>query len=102
MSKIVAFTAVPAPVTTRIIYLDRAIIAVCHTERPNHGMAADGYTKRSGAPTHVMVQLDGDRAGLWRRVYCWQFSNAGTLFVRIGGEPRIIQGSTDLSERKSS
>jgi aminoglycoside phosphotransferase (APT) family kinase protein len=49
-----------------------------------YGMCADGYTKRSGAPTSLMVQLKGET--IWRRLMVWQFSNAGTLFVRIKGE----------------
>jgi len=55
---------------------------------PNSGMARDGYTLRRGAPTSIMVRLDGETR--WRRLYAWQFSNAGTCFVRIKGEPLVV------------
>jgi hypothetical protein len=35
-----------------------------------------------------MVRLAGERR--FRRVYCWQFSNAGTIFLKIKGENVII------------
>lgn len=55
---------------------------------PGAGMAADGYTKRSGAPSHLMIRLEGENR--WRRLMCWQFSNAGTSFVRIKGKELIV------------
>ena len=55
---------------------------------PRHGMTRDGYTKRSGAPSSTMIRLEGEKT--WRRVMIWQFSNAGTAFVRIGGKCLII------------
>lgn len=55
-----------------------------HPPRPR--LTADGYTRREGSPTAYRALV----AGRWRRVYVWQFSNAGTAFVRIKGEPRII------------
>jgi len=69
-------------------YLKQHISNVHYTERPRWGMAADGYTLRSGAPTRMLVQLYGSTR--WRRVMCWQFSNAATLFVRIKGENMIV------------
>lgn len=48
--------------------------------RPQYGMAADGYTKRSGATTDYYVRLVGEKR--WRRVYVIQFSNAGSAYVR--------------------
>jgi len=58
------------------------------TARPSYGMARSGYTLRSGAPSSTMIRLEGEKR--WRRVMIWQFSNAGTAFVRIGGKPYII------------
>lgn len=55
---------------------------------PFAGMTKLGYTKRSGAPTSVKVRLLGEK--IWRRVMVWQFSNAGTCFVRIKGIPHIV------------
>jgi len=51
-------------------------------------MTRDGYTKRSGSPSHMMVRLDGET--LWRRVYVWQFSNTCTYFVRVKGVCLVI------------
>jgi hypothetical protein len=63
-------------------------------DAPRYGMTADGYTKRSGAPSSVMIQIDGERR--WRRVMVWQFSNAGTLFVRVNGQPLVISSGFEL------
>ena len=69
-------------------YLETPIAEVRHTEAPRYGMAADGYTLRSGAPTSRMIRLEGEKR--WRRLMVWQFSNAGTCFLRIGGKPFIV------------
>ncbi len=58
---------------------------------PQYGMAADGYTTRSGAPTSVMIVLEGEKRP--RRVMVWCFSNVGTCFVKIGGVPHIVSDS---------
>jgi hypothetical protein len=58
------------------------------TDAPRWGMAADGYTLRSGAPTSWMVRLKGETR--WRRLMCWQFSNAGTLFLKVKGQCLIV------------
>ena len=57
--------------------------------RPGAGMTADGYTKRSGAPSSLMIRLDGEKR--WRRLMVWQFSNAGTSFVRIKGKCLVVR-----------
>lgn len=57
--------------------------------RPGAGMTSDGYTKRSGAPTSLLIRLDGERR--FRRLMVWQFSNSGTCFVRIKGECLIVR-----------
>jgi hypothetical protein len=69
-------------------YLDRKIVSMKWTKMPRYGMTADGYTKRSGAPTSRMIQLEGEK--IWRRLMVWQFSNAGTCFVRIKGKPFVV------------
>lgn len=69
-------------------YLTTKIVAVKLTATPRHGLTADGYTKRSGAPTSRLLRLEGETR--WRRLMIWQFSNAGTLFVRIKGQPLIV------------
>ena len=69
-------------------YLSTPIEAARITATPRYGMAADGYTLRSGAPTRYMIRLAGDKR--WRRLMCWQFSNAGTCFVRVGGANLVV------------
>jgi hypothetical protein len=56
-------------------------------------MTRDGYTKRCGAPANWMIRFEGEK--VWRRVRVWQFSNAGTVFVNIKGEPHVIGGGLD-------
>ncbi len=70
-------------------YLTKKIVgAKCVRTAPGAGMTREGYTKRSGAPSSTMIKLAGESR--WRRVMIWQFSNAGTSFVRIKGKPYII------------
>ncbi|RLB44658.1 MAG: hypothetical protein DRH30_00840 [Deltaproteobacteria bacterium] len=64
------------------------------TDVPRYGVTADGYSKRSGAPTRMLVQLEG--SGIWRRVMCWQFSNAGTLFIHMLGEDHILTPENEI------
>ena len=71
-----------------VTYLETPIAAAKRTDVPRWGIAADGYTLRSGAPTSVMLRLAGEKR--WRRMMCWQFSNAGTCFVRVLGVPLIV------------
>ena len=69
-------------------YLTKKIVDAKCTSAPRYGMTRDGYTKSSGAPTGTMIKLEGETR--WRRVMVWQFSNAGTAFVRIKGKPLIV------------
>jgi len=71
-------------------YLQQAIEEVMQTPRPRYGMAADGYTHRSGAPTRYMIRLSGETR--WRRLMVWCFSNCGTLFVRVLGKELVVRG----------
>ena len=57
--------------------------------RLGSGMTREGYTKTSGAPTDRMIRLEGEKT--WRRLMVWQFSNLGTMFVRIKGEPLVVR-----------
>lgn len=70
-------------------YLETKIVEAKYTSRPNYGMTTDGYTKRSGAPTSLMLRLEGETR--WRRLMCWQFSNIGTCFVRINKIPYVVR-----------
>ncbi len=74
------------------LYLDTPIVAQASSlVTPRYGMTRAGYTKASGAPTSRLVQVQGEKR--FRRVMVWQFSNAGTCFVRIKDEPHIIPDS---------
>ncbi len=73
-------------------YLKTAIVESKRTSQPSYGMARDGYTLKSGAPTSLMVRLEGEKR--FRRLMVWQFSNAGTCFLRIKGEAMIVPDHT--------
>lgn len=81
----------------RLAEVSRTIAEAKRTATPRYGIAADGYTVTSGAPTSVMVRLTGETR--WRRIMVWQFSNAGTAFIRIAGVPTIVYDS-DIPEIK--
>lgn len=68
--------------------LNKEIAETKKTIPPRYGMCVDGYTKRSGAPTSILIRLKNEK--IWRRVMVWQFSNVGTCFVRILGKEYII------------
>lgn len=70
-------------------YLEKPIDRKRVSIPKNRRRTADGYTLRAGSPSDWLILLEGESR--WRRVYCWQFSNAGTLFVRIGGEPIVVR-----------
>ena len=66
----------------------------------NYGnyMTVDGYTKRSGCPTNLMVQLAGSNR--WYRVMFYQISNSGTLFVKTKDNPFLVVRSEDTEGGK--
>lgn len=76
-------------------YLNRKIVERRETPCPCYGMTVGGYTLRSGAPTSTMIRIEGEKR--WRRLMVWQFSNAGTLFVRYKGRALIVR-EYDLPE----
>ena len=78
-------------------YLQKAIVACRYTDPPRYGMTRMGYTARSGAPTSLMVRLDGEKR--FRRLMVWQFSNQGTTFVRVKKEALIVR-ETDIPQCK--
>lgn len=65
------------------------IVEMRVTERPRWGLTVMGYTENRGAPTSRMVRLEGEKR--WRRLMVWQFSNLGTLFLRIKGQNHIVR-----------
>src|SRR5271170_5626076 len=73
-----------------VTYLTTPIVEV-RNDPPTRGsgLTRDGYTKRSGAPTARMIRLQNEKR--WRRLMVWQFSNLGTLFVRIDGKPQVVR-----------
>ena len=72
-----------------VTYLTTPIVEV-RIDPPSRGsgMTREGYTKRSGAPTDRMIRLQGEKR--WRRLMVWQFSNMGTLFVKLDGKPHVV------------
>lgn len=70
-------------------YLETKIVERYETETPTYGMTAQGYTKRGGAPTRWMIRLDGETR--FRRLMIWQFSNAGTCFVKVNGRSLVVR-----------
>lgn len=72
-----------------VAYLTSRIVETRRTDVPNYGMTRDGYTKRSGAPTGLLVRLEGEKR--FRRLMVWQFSNNGTCFVRVHGAPFVVR-----------
>ncbi len=68
----------------------RRVIAEAKTKRvKSHGCNKYGYTHKSGAPTSIMIRFADET--IWRRLMVWQFSNVGTLFVRMKGKEYIIR-----------
>lgn len=57
-------------------------------------MAASGYTKRTGAPTDYMVQIQGSNR--WYRVYNFCVSNSGTLFIKTKDNSFSVVDDYDL------
>lgn len=67
----------------------RSIAEVRSNREARPRLTVDGYTVRAGSPTPWVVRLEGETT--WRRLMVWQFSNAGTLFLRIGGKPLVVR-----------
>lgn len=75
-----------------VTYLTTPIAEARRDEPPRgSGMTREGYTKRSGAPSSLMIRLQGEKG--WRRLMVWQFSNTGTMFVRIRGVEHVVRES---------
>lgn len=69
-------------------YLSTTIVEAKQTKTPRYGMTREGYSIKSGAPTSVMILLKGETR--WRRLMCWQFSNAGTCFIKSKKKDIIV------------
>lgn len=76
--------------------LEKRIVATRQTPTPRGGRTVDGYTVRAGAPTGLLVRLEGESR--WRRVYCVCFSNVGTCFLRMRGREYLVS-DCDFPER---
>lgn len=70
------------------IYCEKRVVERREHGNPRPRLDAYGYTVRAGSPTRMQVKLEGEH--VWRRVYVWQFSNAGTAFIRVGGKSLIV------------
>ena len=71
-----------------VCYLEKKIVDCRRGSQPRYGFTRDGYTKKSGAPTPWLIRVESEKR--FRRVFCWQFSNVCTLFIRIGGKPLVV------------
>lgn len=63
---------------------DTDIVDAKTTKQPQQRLTVDGYTKRGGSPTDIVVKIKG-YGNRWRRVYVVCFSNSGSLFVKVDG-----------------
>ena len=70
-------------------YLEKEVVEMKNTPTPQYGMTAEGYSCQSGAPTSWLIRLEGEK--IWRRLMVWQYSNIGTLFVRVKGIPLVVR-----------
>ena len=57
-------------------------------------LRADGYTKRSGVPTGIMVQIEG--SSRWYRVYNFCNSNSGTFFIKTKNNTFLVVRMEDI------
>lgn len=69
------------------MYLTKKIEEV-RTVEAKPRLTCHGYSVRAGSPSSKMVRLEGEKR--WRRVMVFQFSNAGSAFVRINGVPHFL------------
>tara|TARA_R100000808_G_scaffold10699_1_gene28270 strand:+ start:922 stop:1248 length:327 start_codon:yes stop_codon:yes gene_type:complete len=74
-------------------YLKTKIAESKQTETPRYGevriVDGKGRLRVGRFSTSYLIRLEGEKR--FRRVMCWQFSNVGTLFVRIKGTPYIVR-----------
>jgi hypothetical protein len=61
-------------------------------------LTADGYTKRSGVPTGIMVQIEG--SSRWYRVMNFCNSNSGTFFIKTKNNPFLVVTIEDINRVK--
>lgn len=67
------------PATMTAYFKDGPVDVPCRRRgNPQPRLTRDGYTVRGGSPMTLEVLIHGR----WRRVYCVQFSNNGTCFVK--------------------
>ena len=41
-------------------------------------------------PTRYMVKIGGEFGNRWRRVYCAQYGNSGSTYIRVNGVDTIV------------
>ena len=68
-----------------VTYLEASQISAVKTTEEPRFYSASGYGRK--IPTRHMVQLRDKR---WRRVYVCQISNAGTAYVLLKDDWRVI------------
>lgn len=60
------------------------------TKLPQQRLCRDGYTKRGGTPTDIVVRLAGEK--IWRRVYTLCFGTGVTQIIYVRGDAMVIPG----------
>jgi hypothetical protein len=75
----------------KVQYLPVPFLEVKATLPPKPRLTALGYTKQGGSPTPYKVRIQGKGENIWRRVYLIQFSNSGSLFVKVKGKRYFLR-----------
>lgn len=68
--------------------LTTKMVEAKYTKTPRYGITRDGYSIKSGAPTDILVRLEGEKR--WRRVMCWQWSYTSICFIKSKGKNLVI------------
>jgi hypothetical protein len=74
-----------------ITYTDPSLVSevIVDDAAPRYGAGADGYGRK--VPTRYRLRY----AGRVRRVYMAVFGNAGSAYVVVGGEDRVLDTDTE-------
>lgn len=79
-----------------VTYLDQQTVERVYTKDPGGRANKTGYGKR--IPSRFMIKLKGRSRPF--RVYVACFSNAGTPYIQIGGEDRVIGWNLEETPRE--
>lgn len=75
-----------------VTYTDNALVSATRvTFTPLSGQTVSGYGGQ--IPTRYMIRY----AGRWHRVYVMQYGNAGSVYIRKGGQTLFLDTDTEHS-----